>query len=131
MEGLESGRKKFGDDWYGSGGFPRADAFSKHFAQHCRDAANSNAVRKRMKEEILEAKILWQGDRIRCMKSSRTPACKICMVERKEILHRFRTDRHKIMNDNSDIFSSPANARASFTSSTPSNPRTAVLLHRH
>jgi hypothetical protein len=32
--------------------------------------------------------------------------CKICMTERKEILHRFCTDKSKIMNDNSDIYSS-------------------------
>ena len=39
------------------------------------------------------------------MKSARTLQCKICMVERKEILSRFRTNRSKIMNDNSDIYS--------------------------
>jgi len=40
------------------------------------------------------------------MKSSRTLQCKICMVEKKEILSRFRTNRSEIINDNSDIFSS-------------------------
>ena len=50
--------------------------------------------------------IIWQGDGIRCMKSARTLQCKICMTERKEILSRFRTDRSKNMNDNSDIYSS-------------------------
>jgi hypothetical protein len=40
------------------------------------------------------------------MKSARTLQCKICMTKRKEILHRFRTDKSKIMNDNSDIYSS-------------------------
>ena len=40
------------------------------------------------------------------MKSAMTPQCKICMVERKEILHRKREDKNKIINDNSDIFSS-------------------------
>ena len=50
--------------------------------------------------------ILWQGDRIRCMKSARTLQCKICMMERKEILSRFRNEKTKIMNDNSDIYSS-------------------------
>ena len=40
------------------------------------------------------------------MKSARTARCKLCMQERKEILHRINTDKTKIMNDNSDIFSS-------------------------
>ena len=45
-------------------------------------------------------------DRIRCMKSSRTLQCKICTVERKEILHRMQQDKNKVINDNSDIYSS-------------------------
>ncbi len=57
-------------------------------------------------KQIMTPTVLWQGDRIQCMKTSRTLQCKICMMERKEILHRFRTDRYKIINDNSDIFSS-------------------------
>jgi hypothetical protein len=102
---IESGRKNFGPNWSGSGGYTQADAFAIHFAQHCKDATNSNDTRRKLKQ-IMEPSILWQGDRIRCMKSSRTMQCKICMVERKEILHRFKTDKSKIMNYNSDIFSS-------------------------
>ena len=90
---------------YGTGGYLRADAFAKHFAEHCRDEPNSNAVRARMKE-ICRTTILWQGDRIQCMKSSRTPQCTICMVERTEILGRMRTNRSKVINDNSDIYAS-------------------------
>jgi hypothetical protein len=55
---------------------------------------------------IVTPTIIWQGDSIRCAKTARTLQCKICMTERKEILHRFRTDKSKIMNDNSDIYSS-------------------------
>ena len=40
------------------------------------------------------------------MKSARTLQCKICMVARKEILSRFRSDKSKSINDNSDIYSS-------------------------
>ena len=54
----------------------------------------------------MKTEIIWQGDRIRCMKSSRTLQCKICMVERKEILHRMQQDKNKVINDNSDIYSS-------------------------
>lgn len=102
---IETGRKKYGDDWYGSGGYARSDAFAKHFAQHCRDEPNSNAVRKKLRKIVIP-EILWQGDRIRSMKSARTMQCKICMVERKQILSRFKSNKTKIMNDNSDIFSS-------------------------
>jgi len=40
-----------------------------------------------------------------CMKSSPLQ-CNICMVERNEILSRFRNNKSSTMNDNSDIFSS-------------------------
>ena len=38
------------------------------------------------------------------MKSAKTMNCKMCMVERKEILQRMKTNKHKLINDNSDIF---------------------------
>jgi hypothetical protein len=102
---IETGREKYGPNWRGSGGYARADAFAKHFADHCRDCNSSNEVRKKLKQ-IVSPTIIWQGDTIRCMKTARTLQCKICMTERKEILHRFRSDKTKIMNDNSDIYSS-------------------------
>ena len=45
---IESGRNKFGDNWFGAGGYARADAFAKHFANQCRECANSNAVRAKL-----------------------------------------------------------------------------------
>ena len=96
---------KCGPNWYGSGSYVGADAFSKHFANLCRKCKNSNEVRAKMKTLIIPT-TLWQGDRIRCMKSSRTLQYKICMVERKEILSRFRANQSETINDNSDIFSS-------------------------
>ena len=54
----------------------------------------------------MKTTIVWKGDRIQCMKSSRTPQCKTCMVERKEILSRMRASPSKIINDNSDIYAS-------------------------
>ena len=40
---IESGRTKFGrSNWYGSGGYSKADAFSEHFGNLCRDCNNSN-----------------------------------------------------------------------------------------
>ena len=102
---INSGRTKFGNDWFGTGGYAACDAFAKHFAQHCRELPNKNAVKAWLKENV-EPTILWQGDRIRCMKSSRTLQCKICMMERKEILKHFQEDKSSVINDNSDIFSS-------------------------
>ncbi len=102
---IETGWKKFGLYWYGSGGYAKADSFSKHFANICRACNNYNEVRAMMKT-IMTPSILWNGDRILCMKSARTQQCKICMMERKQILLQLDTDKHKVINDNSDIFSS-------------------------
>ena len=85
--------------------YPKTDAFAKHFVQFCQDCTTSNQVRARLKK-IVEPSIIWKGDRIRCMKSSRTLQCKICMVKRKEILHRLKNVKSKVINDNSDIYSS-------------------------
>ena len=68
---IASGRKKFGPNWYGTGGYDRADAFSKHFGGIYRDCNSSNEVRAKMKI-ILEPTIVWQGDITRCMNSDFT-----------------------------------------------------------
>ena len=46
---ITSGRKTFGPNWYGTGGYDRADAFSKHFGTLCRDCYSSNEVIAKMK----------------------------------------------------------------------------------
>ena len=102
---ISSGGKKLGKNRFGSGGYAGADAFSKHFGNLCRTCSSGNQMRQRLKK-IMIPTILWQGEGIRCMKSARTLQCKICMVERKKILSQFRTNRSKIMNDNSNIYSS-------------------------
>ena len=102
---ISAGRENQGENWRGSGGYASADSFAKNFVHLCRDWKNSNEVRAFMKEN-LKTKIIWQGDPIQCMKTSRTMQCKLCMKERREILARFDKDRNSIINDNSDIFSS-------------------------
>ena len=82
----------------------RADAFAKHFVTYCQDCTTSNQVRARLKP-LIQPSIIWQGDRIQCMKSSRTRECTICMVERKQIISSLRKDKYKVINDNSDIYS--------------------------
>jgi hypothetical protein len=59
-------------------------------------------VRAMLKEIIIVPTIIiiYQGHQICCMKP-----IKLCMMERKEIFHRFRfDDKSKIMNHNSEIF---------------------------
>ena len=41
---VRSGRKKYGDEWYGNGGYKKADSFAKHFANLCRECRNQNQV---------------------------------------------------------------------------------------
>lgn len=84
--------------------YARADAFAKHFANYCQDCTTSNQVKQRLKP-IIKPEIVWQGDRIQCMKSSRTRECTICMVERKQIINSLRKNKYKVINDNSDIYS--------------------------
>jgi hypothetical protein len=79
------------------------DSFARQVAKHCSHLTSSNAVRKWCRENIRPS-IIYQGDRLKCMKSAMTMNCKMCMVERKEILQRMKADKHKIINDNSDIF---------------------------
>ena len=57
-------------------------------------------------KEIMGIGILWQGNQIRSMKSACTLSCKLCMVERKEIAKRWRTDKKSLINDRSEMFGS-------------------------
>lgn len=52
---IESGRKTFGNDWYGSGGYGsgRSDTFAKRFAQHYRDEPNSNAAKAKLRNIVV------------------------------------------------------------------------------
>lgn len=102
---VESGRDKFGEGWFGNGGYERSDSFAVHFADHCRDCNNSNEVKAKMKR-LMDVKILWQGKQIQSMKSACTLKCKLCMMERKEIAKKWRTDKKSLINDRSEIFGS-------------------------
>ena len=101
---INAGTKEHGKNWKGNGGFTGADSFAKHFAHLCRQCTDQDEVREEMKK-LLEIKILWKGERIQCMKSTRTMKCKLCMKERRIILDRFDEDKKKIINDRSDIYS--------------------------
>jgi hypothetical protein len=80
-----------------------SDAFATHFGSHMHHAKNSNEARAIIKS-LLDPTILWQGDRIKCMKSATTLKCMLCMQERKELMKRFRFDRGKMINDNSETY---------------------------
>ena len=79
------------------------DSFANHFAQICGDCTNSNHVRAKLKQNV-SVEVIWQGDSIKCTKSARTRDCRICMVERKQIMQALRDDKHKVINENDDIY---------------------------
>lgn len=83
----------------------KTDSFATHFAKICGDCKNSNAVKAKLKEAI-SVKVIWQGDAIKCTKSARTRNCKLCMMERKQIMKAIRDDKHKVINENDDIYAS-------------------------
>ena len=56
-------------------------------------------------KKMMSPRVIWQGYRISCMKTARTLQCKLCMVERKEIMHRMKRNRELCLNDKSEIFS--------------------------
>ena len=74
-----------------------------HFAKLCGDCTNSNHSRAKLKQ-VVSVEVIWQGEPIQCTKSARTRACKICMVERKQIMKALRDDKHKVINENDDIY---------------------------
>eukprot|EP00984_Skeletonema_dohrnii_P021597 scaffold10835_cov137-Skeletonema_dohrnii-CCMP3373.AAC.2 len=81
----------------------KSDSFAYHFAKLCRDCTNSNRSRAKLKQ-VVSVEVIWQGEPIQCTKSARTRACKICMVERKQIMKALRDDKHKVINENDDIY---------------------------
>ena len=81
----------------------KTDSFATHFAKTCGDCKNSNAVKAKLKEAI-SVEVIWQGDAIKCTKSARTRECKLCMKERMQIMQAMRDDKHKIINENDDIY---------------------------
>ena len=101
---IESGRAKYGHDDNGGGVEDTREQTLMPSTLHiCVEKKAIVTGQGEAEKEIMEPSILWQGDRIKCMKSAKTMVCKICMVERTEILHRMRTDKDNIMNENSDI----------------------------
>ena len=102
---IQTGRRLYGDNWKGSGGYDRSTALSKYLANLCRDCTDPDQVRKRIRE-LIEVNIVWQGNRIQCMKTACTLVCKLCMAERLEIYSRWQKDKQKLLNDRSKIFGS-------------------------
>ena len=92
-------KKKHGhENWEDAGGSCGADAFAKHFGSHVRHTKNSNEVRAIIKS-LLDPTILWQGDRIKCMKSATS-----LTGEKRILMKRFRFDRCEMINDDLEIF---------------------------
>ena len=83
----------------------KTDSFATHFAKICGDCKNSNAVKAKLKEAI-SVEVIWQGDAIKCTKSARTRDCRLCMMERKQIMQAMCDDKYKVINENDDIYAS-------------------------
>jgi hypothetical protein len=79
----------------------KSDSFANHFAKHFSTAPKPQEIR-----EILNMKILWQGNPISLMKSFGSSSCKLCMKERLLILDAIknRKKKKKIINSNSEIY---------------------------
>ena len=81
-----------------------SDSFSKFFSQYCTDCTSGHQVRAKMKQ-ILEVKIIWnKTDRIKCMKTATTRNCKLCMKERITIMQALRENKHKVINNNTEVY---------------------------
>ena len=79
-------------------------SISRHFDHLCRGCITSTQVKQKMKK--MTPNIIWQGDRIKCMKSVNTPQCNMCMQERIETSKRFKSDRTYMINHKAEVFSS-------------------------
>ena len=80
-----------------------SDSFAQHFAKQCGNCENSNQIKAKLKQ-LVSVEVIWQGEAIQCTKSARTRDCKICMRERKQIMQAQRDDKHKVINENDDIY---------------------------
>ena len=92
------------------------DSFANYFAQICGNCTNSNHVREKLKQDISVA-VIWQGDSVKCTKSARTRDCRLCMVERKQIMQALRDDKHKVIITEMTTFTQHVNVPRDVTSS--------------
>ena len=75
----------------------RSDTFASHFEKHF----PANATAQQLRENI-EFDILWQGNPLSCVKTFKTPKCRICTMERMYILKLGKTE--KLVNRRSEIY---------------------------
>jgi hypothetical protein len=54
------------------------DSFARHVARHCKELTSSNAIARWCCENI-EPSIIYQGERLKCMKSAKTMNYKMCI----------------------------------------------------
>ena len=72
-----------------------SDSFARHFASHfkCAKGSKNDQIRSNDVRKITKVSILWQGNPISCMKNFGKVNCKLCMMERLEILRAVRNDK--------------------------------------
>jgi len=79
----------------------KSDSFASHYASHF---PQGKTVTPGEIREIMNFKVLWQGNPISCTKTFGKLNCSLCMRERIEILRAQQQDEFKIINHNNEIF---------------------------
>ena len=79
-----------------------SDSFAAHFAKHFQSTTNDATVGSVRK--MVDVKILWQGDPIKCVKSFGKKSCRLCMQERIEILKRSKKDPGRLINAKNEMY---------------------------
>ena len=87
-----------------------SDSFARNFASHlkCAKGSKYDQIRSNDVRKITKVSILWQGNPISCMKNFGKVNCKLCMMERLEILRAVRNDKlnngEKLINSSHEIY---------------------------
>ena len=77
----------------------RSDTFAKHFAKHFPRDATPQQLR-----ENIDLDVLWQGNPLSCVKTFKTPKCRLCTMERLFILKLTASKKISLVNSRSEIY---------------------------
>ena len=80
-----------------------SDTFANHFAQHCTVSAKGNLKPKHL-QEMVELRIVWEGNPISCMKLFKMHGCVLCVKEQTEILWRNCSNPTSLINSANKIY---------------------------
>ena len=86
----------------------KSDSFANHFASLCKSDPKPSLKTLR---EKMEFSIQWQGKPIAVQKSFGTKSCYLCMKVKTQILKGMYSNKHSLINNNSEIYSSCGHKR--------------------